>query len=182
LHCKLLTIGKRQSTSRGASKNQSTKQMKIIKVTAANFEIYLPDLIDLNDAFLKELNIFKERTAKQKEEILRNMLKPNSPTHLLVAVNDLGKSVGTTYFNKGTGYSCGGDYLWLNSIYVRPEEQQKGYGLTLLKHVEEWASQKGFTLFVSSREVENEKSKKLFDKASFTQSNNVSMNKKLSKN
>ena len=112
--------------------------MKIIEITENNFETFKADLISLNDDFLKSLNILKERTLLEKEAILKNMIKPNSPTHLLVGINDQSKSVGMTYFNEGTGYSCGGDYLWMNSIYVRPEEQLNGYGLSFLSYVEQW--------------------------------------------
>jgi len=153
--------------------------MKIIEITDKNFNTYKADLIELNDSFLKDLNINKERTQQQKEAILKNMIRDNSPTHVLIGLDNEEKAVCMTYFNEGTGYSCGGDYVWMNGIYVKPEEQQKGYGSTLLKHVENWATQKDFKLFVSSRHVHNEKSKKLFEKNGFEQSDNISIDKTL---
>jgi len=153
--------------------------MKIIEITDKNLDTYIADLIELNDCFLQDLNINKERTQEQKEAILKNMIRANSPTHLLIGLDNEEKAVGMTYFNEGTGYSCGGDYVWMNGIYVKPEEQQKGYGSMLLKYVENWAKQKGIKLFVSSRDVNNSKSEKLFDKNGFEQSNNISINKTL---
>jgi len=107
------------------------------------------------------------------------MIRADSPTHLLIGLDSDEKAVSMTYFNEGTGYSCGGDYIWMNGIYVKTEEQQKGYGSTLLKYVENWATERDFKLFVCSRHVHNEKSKKLFDKNGFEQSNNISINKTL---
>lgn len=153
--------------------------MKIKQITKQNFETFKADLISLNDQFLSELNISKERTPDQKVAILKNMIKENSPTHLLIALNDDNQAVGMTYFNVGTGYSCGGDYVWLNSIYIKPSEQQKGYGSSILKYVENWATKNGFTLLVSSRDVDNEKSEKLFAKNGFEQEKNISINKTL---
>lgn len=153
--------------------------MQIIEIDQRNFNIYKRALINLNDAFLKTLKISKNRTEPQKEVILKNMVSAASPTHLLVVIDDTNKAVGMTYFNEGTGYSCGGNYIWLNSIYIHPEEQQKGYGLALLKHVEDWAKQRNFTLFTSSRHSDNKSSKKLFDKAGFEQSTVVSIDKTL---
>jgi len=151
--------------------------MTTIEITDKNFDLYKEDLIELNDSFLEDLNTYKERTPQQKEAILKNMIRADSPTHLLIGLDNEEKAVGMTYFNEGTGYSCGGDYVWMNSIYVKPEEQQKGYGSLLLNYVENWATQKGFTLFICSRHVHNEKSKKLFDKNGFEQSNNISIDK-----
>jgi len=153
--------------------------MKIIEITDKNFQTFKTDLIELNDSFLQKLDINKERTQQKKEAILKNMIRANSPTHLLIGLDDEEKAVCMTYFNEGTGYSCGGDYVWMNGIYVKPEEQQKGYGSALLKYVENWATEREFKLFVSSRDVYNEKSEKLFAKNGFKQSNNISINKTL---
>jgi len=153
--------------------------MKIIEITNHNFETYKADLIELNDQFLVELNISRERTPQQKEVILKNMIRATSPTRLLIAINQNNDTVGMTYFNIGTGYSCGGDYLWMNSIYIKPSEQQKGYGSALINYAENWAKERGFTLFVSSRDVLNKKSEKLFARNGFEQSNNISINKTL---
>jgi len=159
-------------------KDKIAKTMDIIKISPSNFDSYKTELIEINDAFLKELGISKQRSAQEKETILRNMIKANSPTTLLAAKTG-NKLIGMTYFNLGTGYSCGGDYLWLNSIYIRPEEQQKGYGSNLLKYVQQWAKENQITLFVSSRDQENEKSRKLFENAGFKQSEIVWMSMNL---
>ena len=70
------------------------------------------------------------------------MIRSNSPTHLMIALNDTNEVVGITYFNEGTGYSCGGNYLWMNCIYVKPKEQKNGVGTSILEHVESWAREK----------------------------------------
>ena len=151
--------------------------MEIINLTQENFELYKDELIEINDAFLVEIDSEKERTQDQKEAILKNMIKTGSPTRIFIGITKEKKMAGMTYFNVGTGYSCGGDYLWLNSIYIRPEEQKKGYGTMLLNAVEKWAKENKITLFVSSRDKDNDKSKKLFNRLEFKQSEMIWMNK-----
>jgi len=153
--------------------------MKITEITIDNFEVFKNDLVELNDAFLEELGDSKTRSYEEKLAILKNMIRADSPTHLLIILNEANKQVGFTYFNEGTGYSCGGNYIWMNGIYITPKEQQKGFGLTLLKYVEDWARVRDYNLLVCSRHVNNEKSKKLFAKANFEQTENISIDKVL---
>lgn len=153
--------------------------MKIIKITAQNIQQYLQTLITLNDQFLIDLNISKQRTQQQKEAILRNMIKPNSPTHLLLGLSEQQRAIGMVYFNEGTGYSCGGDYVWINSMFIVAKERSKGHGSTFLKHIEDWATKKEVTLLVSSRGTHNAHSGKMFENMGFEQSENVSITKKL---
>lgn len=131
-------------------------------------------LITLNDEFLAKLNINKQRTQQQKEAILRNMVKPNSPTHLLIGYNNQQTPVGMVYFNEGTGYSCGGDYIWINSMYIVEGERSKGLGSAFLQHIEDWAAEKGgVTLLVSSRDTKNAHSGAMFERMGYEQSENV---------
>lgn len=151
--------------------------MRIIEINENNFESFQSILIELNDEFLSSINVIKERSHEQKIEILKHMIDLSNPTHLIIGLDQSNQAVGMAYFNTGTGYSCGGDYLWLNSIYIRPNEQQKGYGSEMIYYIEHWAKERDYKLFMSSRDTDNEQSKKLFDRAGFEQSNNISINK-----
>ena len=82
-----------------------------------------------------------------------------------------------SYYNMGTGYSCGGSYLWLNGIYIREGFRRKGHGSQLLAHIENYGRERGITLFVCSRDAVNEASRHLFAKAGFQQSESISMSK-----
>ncbi len=171
--------------------------MKILKITQKNIKQYRSDLISLNDQFLVDLNISKQRTQEQKEAIIRNMIKPDSPTHLLIGLPSVGQqaglpsvaqqagisqqqaAIGMVYFNVGTGYSCGGDYV-CNSMFIVKEERSKGRGTAFLAYIEDWANNKGgVTLLVSSRDITNVHSEKLFKKMGYQQSENIWIAKKL---
>ena len=82
----------------------------------------------LNDEFLALLGSPKERSRKDKEQILEGMVA-NEATTLLMIVADDGSAAGISYGNWGTGYSCGGRYLWLNCVYIRECHQRRGYGI-----------------------------------------------------
>lgn len=152
--------------------------MTITEITQENIQQHLAALITLNDDFLTKLNISKQRTPQQKEAILKNMVKPNSPTHLLIGHHEQ-TPVGMVYFNEGTGYSCGGDYIWVNSMYIVEGARSKGLGSAFLQYIEDWATERAVTLIVSSRDTENAHSGAMFERMGYEQSENVWIAKKL---
>ncbi len=151
--------------------------MKIIKIQQSNLEEHLDNLIGLNDEFLESLGTIKERTLLEKQRIIESMVTPGSSTTLLIVLEEDGNAVGFSYYNYGSGYSCGGKYLWLNCIYIRINWQKKGYGSRLLRHIEEDGRQEGIRLFVCGRHVRNDASKRLFESAGFQQDEHVIMTK-----
>ena len=143
--------------------------MEIIRIKKSNLDDFIDDLVTLNDEFLVQLGCPQERAISEKQKILNIMVNDDSPTVLLAAVAADGEAVGFSYYNYGSGYSCGGMYLQLNSIYVKPEHQNKGYGSKVIKYIEADAREKGIKLFISGRHIENEASRKLFAKMGFDQ-------------
>ncbi len=151
--------------------------MKVVEITETNFNKYIGDAIKLNDAFLAAINESKERSKKDKEALTYSMIQKNTPSHIVIILDNKGKAVGSAYFNEGIGYSCGGKYVWLNGIYVDPSYRHSGFGSFLLQHIENWAIKNKMTLFLTSRNSNNTLSKKLFDKAGFDQYDFTSMEK-----
>ncbi|MGI9242506.1 MAG: GNAT family N-acetyltransferase, partial [Verrucomicrobiales bacterium] len=109
--------------------------------------------------------------------ILREMVAAAPATGVLLVQDDDGAAVGLSYYNYGTGYSCGGVYLWLNCIYIRPEHQRKGYGSQMLEHIIGEGRERGMRLFLCSRHLDNEASRRLFARGGFTQEEQISMSR-----
>lgn len=149
--------------------------MQVIEITPSNLDQHLTALISLHDEFLCLLAEGEDRSAEQKREILE-LMAGNEATGLLL-VTEQNAPVGISYFNLGTGYSCGGYYLWLNGIYIRSEYQQQGFGTRLVQHIESLGRAKGITLFITSRHLENEASKGLFARSAFEQNEMMIMTK-----
>ncbi len=152
--------------------------MEIIKIGSQNLEDHLEDLILLNDEFEVQLGSTAIRSFEEKSKILKLMVLEPS-TEMLIVYNGEGCPVGSSYYNYGSGYSCGGRYLWLNGIYIREKYQKNGYGTKLLGHIEAIGRSKGIKLFICSRHNENDGSRRLFAKSSFEQESQMIMTKEL---
>lgn len=150
--------------------------MTITALTEDNFEKHLEDAISLSDEFLGLVNEGEERTPEQKRKILWHMLTTSQTTFLLVQ-DENGAAIGMSYYNFGTGYACGGLYLWLNGIYIRPQYQKRGYGSRLLEYMIEDGRRQGMTLFLCSRHTANMASHNLFRRAGFTENVQTYMGK-----
>jgi len=152
---------------------------KILLLTPNNFKQYKTEAIALSDAFLNALGESPKRTTQEKAEIIKMMIAPETPTEIILAFNAENEAVGMSYYNQGTGYSCGGGYVWMNGIYVKPEAQQQGIGSAIIAYIENWAKARNFTLIICSRGTDNQASEKLFTKAGFEQNTGVTMEKEL---
>ncbi len=153
--------------------------MRVINITTDNLPKYKSTLIELSDAFLASLGENNTRTLEEKENILKLMVSPENYTHYVLALDKHETPVGISYFNEGTGYSCGGGYIWINGIYVSPEAQKQGIASAILQHIENQAKAKKYTLIICSRHSENRASEKLFKKAGFEQNTGITMEKVL---
>ena len=151
--------------------------MDIIPITPENLDAHLAALIALNGEFLKLVCDQAPRGHDEGREVLQQMVANAPTTGVLLARNADGEAVGLSYYNYGTGYSCGGVYLWLNCIYIRAEHQRKGYGSRLLEHIIAEGRERGMKLFTCSRHLDNDASRRLFARGGFTQEESVSMSK-----
>lgn len=142
--------------------------MKILKLNAPSLASNLEAVIELHDEFLESIRVETNRTTVEKRAILEHMQAAPMTTVLLVQ-SESGEAIGISYYNFGTGYSCGGAYLWLNGIYLRPDYRGCGHGKALLRYIEEDGLEQGITLFMTCRNLQNEASEGLFASADFTQ-------------
>ncbi len=111
-------------------------------------------------------------------DALENMMTSNKGGHAFLAlVNDT--AVGMCYCNLGSGIPGGGDYLWINGIYISETYRGKGHGLQLLQMVLDWSKKQGCVYVCSVRDLENDASRALFKKASFNQSEVIWMDRNL---
>ena len=153
--------------------------MTILPLTLNNFEQYKTEAIALSDAFLNALGESPKRTIQEKAEIIKMMIAPETPTEIILAFNQENEAVGMSYYNQGTGYSCGGGHVWVNGIYVKPGAQKEGIGSAIIAYIENWAKNRNCTLIICSRGADNKASEKLFTKAGFEQNTGVTMEKEL---
>jgi len=85
--------------------------------------------------------------------------------------------VGLSYFNIGSGYACGGVYLWINCLYVDENHRGKGLGSFLLSSIEEFGLSKGARLIMSTRDRDNVLSEAVFSKLDYSEELNPIISK-----
>ena len=142
--------------------------MKIVEVTDKNFEEFRSDLIHLLK--LQMAVIGEDHNLNSIEEALENSFKLESRAHVFLAINENNETVGLCFLNVCSGIQSGGDYVWINEIYIREKERGKGYAKVLLKHIEEWAKTKGCKYLAGQTGIENIASQRLFVKAVYNKS------------
>lgn len=100
------------------------------------------------------------------ETVLSNAMKQESRAVLWVAyLQD--KAVGIAFGNVCCGLESGGDYLWLNELYVAEEARAHGLGTHLLAEVQRWAKESGCTYLAMVTHPRNERAQNLYKAEGF---------------
>ncbi|PKL11335.1 MAG: N-acetyltransferase [Spirochaetae bacterium HGW-Spirochaetae-8] len=82
-------------------------------------------------------------SIEEVRQVIRNAMKPTSLAVFFVAYDESGKAIGFAYGNVCCGLECGGDYFWLNELYVSEDHRKLGLGTALLDVVRDWAAKEG---------------------------------------
>lgn len=101
------------------------------------------------------------KTREDVVKVLANAMKPESRSVLCVAYTDE-KAVGFAFGNVCCGLESGGDYLWLNELFVAQEARLKGLGTLLLNHVRAWAKERGCTYLALVTHPTNERAQRFY--------------------
>ena len=100
------------------------------------------------------------------ETVLSNAMKQESRAVIWVAyLQD--KAVGIAFGNVCCGLESGGDYLWLNELYVAEEARAHGLGTHLLAEVQRWAKESGCTYLAMVTHPRNERAQNLYKAEGF---------------
>lgn len=156
------------------------KVMQITVISAENFGAHADDLVLMGDEFNKLVCGQEPRSLEESRGVLKTMISAPPNSVILKMESADGLPVGFSYFNYGTGYACGGAYLWLNSIYIRPDFRGFGHGSELLEFIIADGTARGIKLFIASRAIHNEASRRLFAGSDFAQNECVIMEKSFS--
>jgi len=95
------------------------------------------------------------------ESVLSNAMKEESRAVLWVAYQQ-DRAVGMAFGNVCCGLESGGDYLWLNELYVAEEARYHGLGTKLLAEVQRWAKEMGCTYLAMVTHPKNEPAQNLY--------------------
>ncbi|ADY14385.1 GNAT family N-acetyltransferase [Sphaerochaeta globosa] len=117
-------------------------------------------------------------TMEDVQAVLANAMKQESRSVLFVAYQH-NKALGIAFGNVCCGLESGGDYLWLNELYVAEEARVHGLGTQLLTEAQRWAKEHGCTYFAMVTHPKNERAQGLYAAEGFELENLVWVDKYL---
>lgn len=144
-----------------------------MQITAFQHTLDIPDF-EAVVALLEHQLVFigYEPTHKDVQSVLVNAMKEESRSVLWVAYLQE-KAVGVAFGNICCGLECGGDYLWLNELFVAEEARVHGVGTQLLHEVKRWSKEKGCIYLAMVTHPKNERAKCLYASEGFELENLV---------
>ena len=119
------------------------------------------------------------KTQAEVTAALHHALTPGSPARIFLLENENRKAIGCCFCNLCVGIESGGNYLWINEIYVVPHESGKGNGRLLLEYVADWAKQHHCRYMMAQTWPKNEASQKLFENCGFESTEVVQMGRRV---
>ena len=98
---------------------------------------------------------------------IRNSMKTESRSAFFVAYEDDDTAIGFAYGNICCGLETGGDYFWVNELYVSVESRKQGLGSELLEYVQSWSKGQGCVYLAMVTHPTNKKAQALYQDLGF---------------
>lgn len=95
--------------------------------------------------FITELAVYEKEpdaVVATEEDIVNNLFNPETTTRALICLEN-GQPVGFAVYFLNFSTWLGRDGLFLEDLYVSPEQRGKGFGLALLRHLARIAVERG---------------------------------------
>ncbi|MCF6136805.1 GNAT family N-acetyltransferase [Pseudalkalibacillus berkeleyi] len=93
-------------------------------------------------------------------------LEQEDTAYIVVAELDE-EIVGIAFFNIGVSLARGGQYMWLNELYVQEDLRNKGIARKLLLHVVHWAERTGIKSIELETGINNVVTKHIYNSLGF---------------
>ncbi|MBN2794289.1 MAG: GNAT family N-acetyltransferase [Clostridia bacterium] len=100
------------------------------------------------------------------EEALKRGLSDQTRT-VLFLLTEKDQYQGFSFCNISTGLESGGDYLWMNELYVHEEHRRKSIGSQLVEHMERWCEENEIKNFLCMTSKENKEAQVFYEKKGF---------------
>ncbi|MFK3937319.1 GNAT family N-acetyltransferase [Alkalihalobacillus sp. NPDC078783] len=101
------------------------------------------------------------------EETINRALEPGSKAHLFIAISEQNGVVGAAFLNVGLSLGKGGQYIWLNDLFVTKNFRNRGIAKKLLLRIIYWAEQKKIKGIELETGRNNEATKALYNSLGF---------------
>lgn len=151
--------------------------MKIIEISPYSLPKLKQDYLDLME---KQMQAIGEKTSREQiDNALKNALQANKRAYALMLLTDDNQALGICFFNVCSGIQSGGDYIWLNEIFIDEPYREKGCATYFLNYLEDWAKQHNCVAISAVTWDENKASQSLFKSKGFGAWNPIWVDKKI---
>jgi ribosomal protein S18 acetylase RimI-like enzyme len=124
-------------------------------------------------------SIGSPKTPQQINQTVLNIFKPASRAVLFVGYDSKNIPVVFAFGNVGVGFEAGGDYFWLNELYVDISCRRYGYASALLSFAEKWLKDKGINYIACITGNDNIAAQNMYQKKGFDLSTIIWVDKSL---
>ncbi len=83
------------------------------------------------------------KASEEVVESLKNALSDKSRSVLFLINGNDNNPIGFSFVNVCSGLESGGDYIWINELFIRGNNRKKGLGRKIIKFIENWCSDEG---------------------------------------
>ncbi len=94
--------------------------------------------------------------------VIDNAMKPESRSVLFVLYHEEQHAIAFSYGNICSGLECGGDYLWVNELFVDSMYRRHHVATELLHYVEQWAKDNTCGYVAMVTHPRNERAQKFY--------------------
>ncbi|MDT4761028.1 GNAT family N-acetyltransferase [Sphaerochaeta sp. PS] len=108
-----------------------------------------------------------QQSREEVEAEVNNAMKKESRSALFVAYEGGSTAIGFAYGNICSGLETGGDYFWLNELYVSESCRKQGLGSDLLGFVRTWSQEMGCGYLAMVTHPNNKKAQALYQELGF---------------
>ncbi|SDI55322.1 GNAT family N-acetyltransferase [Natribacillus halophilus] len=98
--------------------------------------------------------------------VIRASMAEGSKAHTFVA-EDNGRILGTAFLNVQLSLMKGGNFVWLNDLFVHVDHRNQGIAKKLLLHIVHWAEQHDMKGIELETGVNNQATKALYNSLGF---------------
>lgn len=139
----------------------------MLRIEAYNNELPLEDIGSISGLIQKQMDsIGSPKTPEQIEQTLSNIFWHDSRAILFVGYKD-DIPASFAFGNISVGLESGGDYFWLNELYVDTAYRRYGHAGELLSFIDKWLKNKGTKYMACVTGKDNSAAQNMYKKHGF---------------
>jgi GNAT superfamily N-acetyltransferase len=140
----------------------------MLRIEVYNNESPMENTAQIISLIQKQMeSIGSPKSFEQIRQAVSNIFKPNNRAAIFVGYDVNSIPVAFAFGNVSVGLEAGGDYFWLNELYVDASCRRNGYAASLLLFVENWLKDEGINYIACVTGKENIAAQNMYQKKGF---------------